>query len=139
MLDIVQCMGIALFARADVKADFKIASLMRNRMENHQQVGLALQALQQIMVTTSHWSDVGISVEALGSQQPFCLDTMNFSQWLQFIFIPRIQALINAGQALPTLAKGQGLEPMACEFYKNTDADRDIIVLIRQIDGLLQD
>jgi uncharacterized protein YqcC (DUF446 family) len=108
-------------------------------MENHHQVGLALQVLQQTMVTTNHWSDVGISVEALGSQQPFCLDTMNFSQWLQFIFIPRIRALINAGQALPTLVKGQGLEPMACQFYKNTDADRDIIVLIRQIDGLLQD
>jgi hypothetical protein len=27
---------------------------------------------------------------------------------------------------------------MALEFYKNTQADRDILVLIRQLDNLLQ-
>ena len=107
-------------------------------MESHKQVGGALLALQQAMIRANHWSDAGISAEALNSQQPFCLDTMNFSQWLQFVFIPRIQALIDAAQVLPKLAKGQGVEPMANEFYKNTDADRAIIVLIRELDDLLQ-
>jgi len=107
-------------------------------MENHKAVELVLLTLKQTMTNNNHWSDVNVSAEALGSQQPFCLDTMTFSQWLQFVFIPRIQALIDAGQVLPSLIKGQGLEPMASEFYKNTDADRAIIVLIRQLDGLLQ-
>jgi uncharacterized protein YqcC (DUF446 family) len=109
-----------------------------NVMSNHEQVGLALQSLQQVMSNLGHWSESGISINALASQQPFCLDTMNFSQWLQFVFIPNIQALINANQILPRLAKGQGIEPMAIEFYKNTQADRDIPVLIRQLDTLLQ-
>jgi uncharacterized protein YqcC (DUF446 family) len=108
-------------------------------MNNHQQVELALQSLQQTMSNAAHWSDVDIAVEALDSQEPFCFDTMNFSQWLQFVFIPRIQALIDVEEELPNLVKGQGLEPMASEFYKNTDADRAIIALIRQLDGLLQD
>jgi uncharacterized protein YqcC (DUF446 family) len=107
-------------------------------MANHEQVGLALQSLQQVMSNLGHWSELGISADALASQQPFCLDTMNFSQWLQFVFIPNIQALIDAHQVLPRLVKGQGIEPMAIEFYKNTQADRDILVLIRQLDNLLQ-
>jgi uncharacterized protein YqcC (DUF446 family) len=108
-------------------------------MKNHKQVGLVLQTLQQKMTDANHWSEAGISAKALDSQQPFCLDTMSFSQWLQFVFIPRIRAMINAEQALPNLAKGQGLEPMACEFYKSTEADRAIIVSIRQLDDLLED
>ena len=107
-------------------------------MENHKQVESVLQALQQAMTNANHWSDVRISARALNSQQPFCLDTMNFSQWLQFVFIPRIQTLIDAAQVLPNLAKGQGMEPMANEFYKSTNADQAILVLIRKLDGLLQ-
>jgi uncharacterized protein YqcC (DUF446 family) len=107
-------------------------------MANHEQVGLALQSLQYVMSNLGHWSESGVSDAALASQQPFCLDTMNFSQWLQFVFIPNIQTLIDAHQVLPCLVKGQGIEPMAIEFYKNTQADRDILVLIRQLDNLLQ-
>jgi dTDP-4-dehydrorhamnose 3,5-epimerase len=107
-------------------------------MANHEQVELTLWSLQQAMSSTGHWSDIGISAEALASQQPFCLDTMNFSQWLQFVFIPNMQALIDAKQVLPSLAKGQGIEPMATEFYKNTTADQAVIAVIRQLDDLLQ-
>ncbi|MBL4882391.1 MAG: YqcC family protein [Oleispira sp.] len=108
-------------------------------MANHKQVRLVLQTLQKTMLAADHWSDTGISTKALASQQPFCLDTMNFSQWLQFVFISRMQILIDAEQVLPRLAKGQGLEPMASEFYKSTDGDRAIMLLIRQLDDLLQD
>ncbi len=107
-------------------------------MANHAQVELTLRSLQQVMSSTGHWSDIGISAEALASQQPFCLDTMNFSQWLQFVFIPNMQALIDAKQVLPSLSKGQGIEPMASEFYKNTTADQAVIAVIRQLDDLLQ-
>ena len=104
----------------------------------HKQVESALQSLQQALERAGHWAMDDISAEALASQQPFCLDTMNFSQWLQFVFIPNIEALIDNNQALPVLLKGQGLEPMASEIYKNTEADQVILVLIRQLDDLLQ-
>jgi uncharacterized protein YqcC (DUF446 family) len=107
-------------------------------MDNNEQLTSVLRSLQQAMDNIGHWSELGISSEALASQQPFCLDTMNFSQWLQFVFIPNMHALIDAEQVLPRLVKGQGIEPMAREFYKNTAADQTIIVLIRQLDDLLQ-
>ena len=108
-------------------------------MKNHMQIGIVLQSLPQVMGIAGHWSAIGISDEALNSQQPFCLDTMNFSQWLQFVFIPRMQALIDAQQVLPSFVKGQGIEPMASQFYSNEAADQSIIQLIRQLDDLLQD
>jgi dTDP-4-dehydrorhamnose 3,5-epimerase len=104
----------------------------------HKHVESSLQILQQALIQAGHWSESDISAEALSSQQPFCLDTMNFSQWLQFVFIPNIQALIDAQQKLPCLIKGQGLEPMASEFYTRTEADCKILAVICQIDELLQ-
>ena len=108
-------------------------------MTQHRQVELALQSLQQALIEADYWSSDTISAEALASQQPFCLDTMNFSQWLQFVFIPNMQALIKTQQALPCFIKNQGLEPMASEFYTKPDAThRAIRVVIRQLDDLLQ-
>ena len=39
---------------------------------------------------------------AFESQQPFALDTMEATEWLQWIFIPRMSALIEAEAPLPT-------------------------------------
>ena len=107
-------------------------------MGNHKQVELVLLSLQKTMLIADHWSDTGISAKALNSQQPFCLDTMNFNQWLQFVLIPRMQTLIDGQQTLPSFIKGQGIEPMASQFYSNETVDQNIIQLIRQLDGLLQ-
>ncbi|MBA34314.1 MAG: pseudouridine synthase [Oleispira sp.] len=107
-------------------------------MTQHKQVELALQALQKELMKADHWSEYQISAEALASQQPFCLDTMNFSQWLQFVFIPNMQSLIEKQQVLPSLKKDQGLGPMAIEFYTKIEVERTILVTISQIDELLQ-
>ncbi|MDY0205797.1 MAG: YqcC family protein [Pseudomonas sp.] len=48
------------------------------------------------------WEQQAPSVQALQSQQPFCVDTLKFPQWLQWVFIPRIHSIVQAGQALPS-------------------------------------
>lgn len=104
----------------------------------HKQIELALQSLKQEMLKADHWSEFAMTTEALASQQPFCLDTMNFSQWLQFVFIPNMKSLIEKKQALPGFKRDQGLGPMATEFYTKTEVERTILVVISQIDELLQ-
>jgi uncharacterized protein YqcC (DUF446 family) len=108
-------------------------------MASYEQLSRVLRLLQQAMSRAGHWSDKSMSAKALNSSQPFCLDVMNFSQWLQFVFIPKMQAIIEDRQVLPSFSKGQGIEPMASEFYKNTAAEKSITALIRQLDKLLQD
>lgn len=107
-------------------------------MTQYKQVELALHSLKRALINARKWSAEKIDAEALSSQQPFCLDTMNFNEWLQFVFIPNMQTLIDAQEPLPCLLKNQGLEPMASEFYSHTKADRAILDVICDIDALLQ-
>lgn len=107
-------------------------------MNQHKKAEILLQNIQCAMKEAGYWSDIKISAQALLSQQPFCCDTMNFAQWQQFVFIPKMQALIRAEQELPTLTQGQGIEPMASEFYKEAVANQAVMALIRQFDVLLQ-
>jgi len=107
-------------------------------MSEHARVGVLLQSLQQELEMNQFWSVATIEAEALMSQQPFCVDTLNFSQWLQFVFIPRMQALIDSDQALPRMKKGQGIEPMASEYFNNKLGGIGVLTLIRQLDEVLQ-
>lgn len=60
------------------------------------------------------WESEPPSAEALASVQPFAVDTLNFAQWLQFIFIPRLYEMIDSRSALPVNC---GVAPMAEEYF----------------------
>ena len=47
------------------------------------------------------WAAIWPDSTALQSTLPFCYDTLPLEQWLQFIFLPRMQALLDAKQTLP--------------------------------------
>jgi len=42
------------------------------------------------------WAAAPPDAAALASTLPFCYDTMPLENWLQFIFLPRMQALLDA-------------------------------------------
>ena len=65
--------------------------------------------LEELLKAAGMWSAVTPSQEALASQQPFACDTLAFEQWLQFIFIPRLQALLKTNTLPPTMQ----IQPMA--------------------------
>lgn len=56
-----------------------------------------LQALEQELRSLGLWAETPPSPTALASRQPFCIDTMAFEQWLQWVFIPRMTELAAAG------------------------------------------
>jgi len=66
------------------------------------------------------WSAESPSAEALASQQPFCVDTLDFGAWLQWLFLPRMKQLLEAAGPLPTAS---GIRPMAEERYKGREAE----------------
>lgn len=61
-----------------------------------------LNELQKIMQKQGLWQSLPPSPEALQSSQPFAIDSLTATEWLQWIFIPRMQALIDSKQPLPT-------------------------------------
>lgn len=81
------------------------------------------------------WSDNRPSENSLSSVQPFCIDTLNFEQWLQFVFIERLIHMTKNNMALPTKIS---ISPMAEEYFKNRESSMSkLINVIKDIDRLL--
>jgi uncharacterized protein YqcC (DUF446 family) len=70
-------------------------------MTAHQELEDALRELEATMKATSLWRMERPEPEAFHSAQPFCIDTMALPQWLRFVFIVRLEAIIEAGDPLP--------------------------------------
>lgn len=68
---------------------------------------------------------------ALASTEPFCVDTLTFAQWLQFIFLPRMRALAAAQQLPPGRCQ---LTPLAEEYFGGSKLD--VAALIKHLDAL---
>lgn len=62
-----------------------------------------------------YWSELPPSPDALASQAPFCVDTLAFEQWLQWIFLPRMKIIVENDLDLP---QASGIRPMAEVAYR---------------------
>lgn len=81
------------------------------------------------------WEFEEPSPEALMSSQPFAVDTLSFTQWVQFIFIRRLRYLVDNELALPAVS---GIAPMAEQSLTGMTADAaQLIAYLDQIDVLL--
>lgn len=73
--------------------------------------------------------------EALASTEPFCVDTLTFAQWLQFIFLPRMHALAAAGQLPPGRCE---IKPIAEEFFAVARLDAgNLLRVIGELDDAI--
>lgn len=48
------------------------------------------------------WGDKPPPIDALQSSLPFCCDTLDVTQWLQFLFIPRMKQILDKQTELPS-------------------------------------
>lgn len=81
------------------------------------------------------WSDVPPPPGALASRQPFAVDTLTLPEWLQWVYLQRLRALLDAGAPLP---RGAEVKPYAEEYFAGSrlPAGR-LIDIIDRIDGCL--
>jgi uncharacterized protein YqcC (DUF446 family) len=81
------------------------------------------------------WDEQPPSDQALASQQPFCVDTLAFEQWLQWIFLPRMKYLLESGAALPEAC---GIQPMAEQVYGERSEQAQVLIrLLGEFDQLI--
>jgi uncharacterized protein YqcC (DUF446 family) len=69
-------------------------------MKYHQTTVLLL-AIETELRQLQLWSAQPPQASAFASQAPFCCDSMPLQQWLQYVLLPRMLALIDAKQPLP--------------------------------------
>lgn len=73
--------------------------------------------------------------DAFKSSQPFCLDTLNFTQWIQFVFLERMKLIIENDHPLPTVS---GIAPMAEEHFRGRpESGQRLIQELEVVDQLL--
>ena len=82
------------------------------------------------------WSSVAPSDEALASTMPFMYDTLKVEEWLQWVFLPRLHALIDGNLDLPSSCS---VEPLAEHEWTQRGVAKhgDVLRLIKEIDKLL--
>lgn len=98
-------------------------------------VNTLLENIEQELRHQNVWMAMPPSSEAMASTTPFCMDTMTFSQWLQWVFVPRVRAIVEQGGSLP---KGSDIKPYAEEAIKveRLEAGR-LLVLMEQFDQIM--
>lgn len=98
---------------------------------------IALELLATELNTIGWWQSPAEkpSAQALSSIEPFCVDTLTFSQWLQWVYIPKMHAYMNQTGQLP---QASGLLPIAEEAWKNTPENTSTLFeIIHLLDAII--
>ena len=100
----------------------------------HQLADLLL-AIETEMRRIDLWESVPPPAEALGSTAPFCYDTLFFHQWLQWVLLARMKALLEDDAGWPARSDISPLAEQALgEQAANTSA---LLRLIQRLDVLI--
>lgn len=99
-------------------------------------VNRVLQDMTAELQALGLWQSQPPSAEAMTSSTPFCCDSMPFEQWLQFVLIPRMQALLDGNLPLPSTVN---ILPMAEIALADKASDvRLLLFIIGRFDACFQ-
>ena len=99
------------------------------------QVRHNLQAIEQSMRDLALWQLTPPEAEAFASTEPFCIDSMQAEEWLQWVLLPRMHALLDANAPLPTRF---AITPYFEEALKDKQPNcLPLLLLLQQLDSLL--
>ncbi len=76
--------------------------------------GLLEQLVSQLQ-QSGLWQSEPVPQSALESQVPFAIDSLSFEQWLQFIYLPRMQLMLDQDEPWPQAS----IAPMAEVAWPN--------------------
>lgn len=81
------------------------------------------------------WTTGRPPAQALHSTLPFSVDTLSFSQWLQWICLPQLRQLLALGATLPDAC---AIAPMAELTYRDSSLDTErLLRLLTAVDRVV--
>ena len=92
-----------------------------------------LQQLKLIMLSDGLWQSDELPPSAFNSEAPFFCDTMSFVQWLQFVFVPKMNDCCLNHSLPPSMA----LTPMAEMSLDKSDSTIKIVKVLIKMDALI--
>lgn len=100
----------------------------------HQLADVVLE-LERELRRIDEWERSPPSAGALRSDMPFCIDTLSFTQWLQWILLPRMRELIEYNQVPPFPCH---ITPAAEECLSREQPHaHTLLPLLRRLDALM--
>lgn len=93
-----------------------------------------LSQLESQLTTAGLWSDKPPSPESFESTVPFFADKMTFPEWLQWVFVEKIRALMLAGQPLPSPCH---IAEMGEVYGMSAPFPAEIVATLKQIDDCI--
>lgn len=107
----------------------KVISVMTKEIAMSQ----LLEQLKQLMLSDGLWQSEELPSEAFNSNAPFFCDTMSFFQWLQFVFVPKMNDCC-LNHSLPS---SMALTPMAEMSFDNSSGALKILKVLTKMDTLI--
>ena len=98
--------------QSDTPEDMLMQPLSVERAE----IAAAMIDLEAALRQLGLWQEHAPPSEALTSTQPFAVDTLDFHQWLQFMFLPGLRTVITQDLIMPAVCS---VLPMAEETFKD--------------------
>lgn len=81
------------------------------------------------------WESTPPPAEALQSLVPFCHDTLQFEQWLQWVFLPKMKGVIEGEEEHPS---SSDISPLAEHRFLQLDLPTiQLLELMEQFDQLI--
>lgn len=102
---------------------------------SYEEVAVAADAIEAEMRRVGLWSEAPPAPEAFEFRQAFAIDTMAFSQWLQWVFLPRVRSIISERGQFPSTSM-VGAQAVR-EFDGAGEAD-ELVTLLSRFDGLFR-
>ncbi len=97
----------------------------------HPRITTLLIDLEIALQQAQRWTEEPPSPQAMASTEPFCIDTLDFDQWLQFVFLPRMRNVIDHRLHLPEKCE---VAVMAETVWPNDRGFLPVIALLRALD-----
>ena len=96
-----------------------------------------LQQLEAELRAAALWGAQPPSEQALASTMPFMYDTLQIEEWLQWVFVPRMHALLDAQAALPAKCDIHPLAEYEWQGKALTPWPARVLACLQQIDAML--
>lgn len=81
------------------------------------------------------WDQQRPAENLLSSNHPFCVDTLSFEQWLQWIFLPRMKRIIERQEPLP---EQSAIYEYAVEYFEHIDiSTNELLLQLKNFDQLI--
>lgn len=102
----------------------------------HRELDQALTHLEATLHSVDLWNMPYPDAGAFDSREPFCVDTMTLPQWLRYVFIARLRALVEGGRPLPATCQ---VAPAAEAYLQQAEPSTRLAVIeaIAEVDRIV--